>query len=235
MGKVLQLHPGFAYGEGRMSGAGSVGQLVKVTGQDVFAVNTGAGAKNIRSFGVLKSDVADGDLANIQVGGIIETDVFNGTDLQPGDGLYPDSTGKLCGGYDDETMSVKASVTTGSAGVNLATWQFNVGGEVGNQASVTLVKSGTSTAMAVTVSGLDISVALATAAVTGDVTSTIQDVIDAIEADADANALVRVDSEFPTALATAKTKTSLAGGADAAVPAGQVISVSSGLLKCRLY
>ena len=47
-------HPGLAYGDGYMSGAGTLGQVVKVAGNDQFAVNADATA---RSFGILRKEL----------------------------------------------------------------------------------------------------------------------------------------------------------------------------------
>jgi len=88
-------HPGLAYGDGYMQGAGSMGQFVKAVGDDTFAVNTDSA---VPSFGMLMKDYADGEMPGIWCnGGVYETDAFSGT---PGANelLKIDANGKLVGG-----------------------------------------------------------------------------------------------------------------------------------------
>ncbi len=88
-------HPGLAYGDGAMSGAGTLGQVVKVAGNDLFAVNTSA---TVRSFGILRKDYASGAMPGIWCrGGIYTTDVFEGT-IAAGDALKVSANGKLIAG-----------------------------------------------------------------------------------------------------------------------------------------
>jgi len=88
-------HPGLAYGDGYMQGAGSMGQFVKAVGDDTFAVNTDPA---VPSFGVLMKDYADGDMPGIWCnGGVYETDAFSGTPAS-NELLKIDGNGNLVGG-----------------------------------------------------------------------------------------------------------------------------------------
>ncbi len=105
-------HPGLAYGDGYMSGAGTIGQIVSIAGNDQFAVNTDAEA---RSFGILRKDYADGKMPGIWCsGGIYTTDVFDGT-INAGDLLKVSANGKLRSGVggNDEVVGEAISVTGG--------------------------------------------------------------------------------------------------------------------------
>jgi len=229
---IQKVHRGLAYGDGVMSGAGLAGQLVKLVGADTFAVNT---SPTVESFGILAFDCADGQRPTIYCdGGIYETDVFTSADLAPQDGLYCGSDSKLRGGYDDATAAIKATLTTGTLNTNQIVWQAKTGGVIGDTISVTIVKSGTSTPLSVSVSNTDITVNLATAAVTGDVLSTAAEVVAAIVASTPSSALVRATALTPSGVMAAKTKTQLAGGADAALKVGTVLSVVNGLCKFLL-
>ena len=234
MAKCNQVHRGLAYGDGFMSGAGACGKVVKLVGNDTFALNSGESAPTTQSFGVLAKDCADGGRPTVFTQkGIYETDVFSGENLQAGDGLYCDSNAKLAGGYDDSMQAIKASKTIGATGKQI-TLQCKFGGALGNTVTITLVKSGNSTALAVTVDGTDISVALATDS-DGDITSTCKDVVDAINEDDEASVIVRAaTSNDEAVIAAGVTKTNLAGGANAALRIGRVISVVDGLLKFAL-
>lgn len=69
-------HPGLAYGDGTMQGAGAMGQFVKAVGNDIFAVNT---SSTVKSFGILRKDYADGEMPGVWCcGGVFETDQFGG-------------------------------------------------------------------------------------------------------------------------------------------------------------
>ena len=105
-------HPGLAYGDGTMSGAGSLGQVVKVAGNDQFAVNTAATA---RSFGILRKDYADGKMPGIWCcGGVYTTDVFEGT-VNAGDELKVSANSKLTAGVaaGDQVIAEAISVVSG--------------------------------------------------------------------------------------------------------------------------
>jgi hypothetical protein len=229
MGQIQVVHRGLAYGDGVMSGAGLAGKLVKLSGADTFAPNTDP---TVESFGILAVDCADGGRPTVYCdGGIYETDVFASAGLQPGDGLYCDSNSKLAGGYDDATQAIKATLTTGTADTNQIVWQAKNGGTIGNGISITIVKNGTATPLSISVSSLAITVNLETAAVTGNVVSTAAEVVDAIDADTDASALVRAVALTPSGVQAAKTHTHLADGADAALKVGTVLSVVGSVLK----
>ena len=74
---VQPLAPGFRYGLGNISGAGEAGQLVKLSGDNVFTVND---APAVRSFGMLAKAYKDGEMCGVFcLGGIYETDQFEGT------------------------------------------------------------------------------------------------------------------------------------------------------------
>ncbi len=86
-------HPaGIAYGDGYIQGNGSLGQVVKVAGDDLFAVNLDSTAK---SFGLLMKDYSNGEMPGIYCGGgIYTTDVYTGT-IAAGDELMVGADGKL--------------------------------------------------------------------------------------------------------------------------------------------
>jgi len=86
-------HPaGIQYGDGYMQNSGSLGQVVNVAGDDLFAVNVDSTAK---SFGLLMKDYSNGDMPGIYCGGgIYTTDVFTGT-INAGDELMVGADGKL--------------------------------------------------------------------------------------------------------------------------------------------
>lgn len=92
MAYVQPLAPGFRYGLGAISGGGSAGQLVRLSGDNLFSVNTNPA---VRSLGILEKTTKDGELCGVFcLGGIYETDVFVGTPA-PGDELACDASGKL--------------------------------------------------------------------------------------------------------------------------------------------
>jgi len=105
-------HPGLAYGDGYMSGAGTTGQIVAVAGNDLFAVNDDATA---RSFGILRHDYADGKMPGIWcAGGVYTTDVFEGT-VNAGDELKVSANGVLIAGVEagDRVIAEAISVAGG--------------------------------------------------------------------------------------------------------------------------
>src|SRR3989339_620145 len=88
-------HPGLAYGDGFMQGAGGMGQFVKAVGDDTFTVNIDPA---VPSFGVLMKDYADGEMSGIWCnGGVYETDQFSGA-ISANELLKIDGAGKLVGG-----------------------------------------------------------------------------------------------------------------------------------------
>ena len=105
-------HPGLAYGDGYMSGAGTLGQVVKVDDNDLFAVNTDP---TVRSFGLLRKNYADGKMPGIWCdGGVYTTDVFEGT-LSAGDELKVSANGKLTNDVQagDQVIAEALSVSGG--------------------------------------------------------------------------------------------------------------------------
>ncbi len=85
---VQPMAPGFRYGLGTISGGGETGQLVKLSGENIFSVNDDASA---RSFGLLVNTYKDGERCGVYcLGGIYETDRFVGT-LAAGDELACDA------------------------------------------------------------------------------------------------------------------------------------------------
>ena len=106
-------HPGLAYGDGYMSGAGTTGQVVAVAGNDVFAVNDDATA---RSFGILRHDYADGKMPGIWCGGgVYTTDVFEGT-IAAGAALKVSANGKLTAGVEAGDLVIAEAISV-SGGV----------------------------------------------------------------------------------------------------------------------
>jgi len=106
-------HPaGIAYGDGYMQGDGSLGQVVKVAGDDLYAVNTDSEA---RSFGLLMKDYKNGEMPGIYCGGgIYTTDVFTGN-ISAGDELKVGNDGKLAKktGNNDLVIAEAISVSGG--------------------------------------------------------------------------------------------------------------------------
>jgi len=101
-------HRGLAYGDGFMQGAGSCGQFVKLVGNDLFAVNTDATAK---SFGILIKNYINGEMPGIFcMGGVYETDVFDGT-INAGDDLKVSTNGKLTAGVGASDLVVAKAIS----------------------------------------------------------------------------------------------------------------------------
>ena len=70
---------GTAYGDGYVQGDAESGQVMRLVGNDLFAVADDATEP---AFGVLYTDVKDGDMPTIYTdGGVYETDNFTGTIL----------------------------------------------------------------------------------------------------------------------------------------------------------
>ncbi len=86
-------HPaGISYGDGYMQGDGTLGQVVKVAGDDLFSVNLDSTAQ---SFGLLMKDYSNGVMPGIYCGGgIYTTDVYEGA-IVAGDDLMVNANGKL--------------------------------------------------------------------------------------------------------------------------------------------
>ena len=106
-------HRGLAYGDGYMQGEGKLGQVVKLVGNDLFALNTDPQAK---SFGILIKDYKNGEMPGIFcMGGIYETDVFEGN-INPNDDLKVSATGKLTAGMQagDQIVARAISLSGGT-------------------------------------------------------------------------------------------------------------------------
>lgn len=106
-------HRGLAYGDGHMQGDGMLGQVVRIAGDDLFAVNTDPTAK---SFGILIKDYKDGEMPGIYcLGGLYETDVFEGA-VNAGDELKVSANGKLTAGAaaGDEVIARAVSASGGT-------------------------------------------------------------------------------------------------------------------------
>ncbi len=106
-------HRGLAYGDGYLQGDGQLGQVVRIVGNDLFAVNTTPTAK---SFGILIKDYKNGEMPGIYcMGGVYETDVFEGT-VNPGDDLKVSANGKLTAGVQagEEVIARAVSVSGGT-------------------------------------------------------------------------------------------------------------------------
>ncbi len=231
MGMIYPVHRGIAYGDGHLAAIpGLKGQCVKLVGSDQFAVNT---SPTTPTMGLLLNDYAVGQMPGVLMGpAVVETDVFEGDNIQPGDGLYCGANGKMVSGYDDATQAIKATKTLGASGKQV-TVEALAGGTAGDSISVTLA-GGTSKTLGVTVAGLDITVQLETDD-TDAVLSTCAEIVAAINGDDDAKTLVRAATSNGNAVfAAAITKTQLAGGANAALRVGRVISITNGLMKLKL-
>lgn len=66
MAYITPVHQGLSYGDGILQGAGSLGQVVKLVGNDVFAVNTDP---TLKSFGILAKDYTDGQMPGVYCNG----------------------------------------------------------------------------------------------------------------------------------------------------------------------
>ncbi len=98
MSYITPVHQGLSYGDGTLQGAGALGQVVRLVGNDRVAVNTDPALK---SFGILAKDYKDGDMPGVYCnGGVYETDVFDGT-IQAGDDLKVSTNGKLSSGVQE--------------------------------------------------------------------------------------------------------------------------------------
>jgi len=80
---------GIAYGDGFAQGDGVCGEVMKVGGDDLFAV---ADDPTEAAFGILYKDVKTGEMPTIYTGGgVYETDNFTGT-IQAGERLKVHAT-----------------------------------------------------------------------------------------------------------------------------------------------
>ena len=113
MSFINPCHRSLAYGDGHIQGDGQLGQVVRIVGNDLFAVNTTPTAK---SFGILIKDYKNGEMPGIYcMGGVYETDVFEGT-VNPGDDLKVSANGKLTAGVQagEEVIARAVSVSGGT-------------------------------------------------------------------------------------------------------------------------
>lgn len=138
-----------------------------------------------------------------------------GGTITAGDAIQSDSLGRSI----TLASAVAAALATGVVGSNNAvTWTARAPGVGGNSVTVTLVDpGGTAATLSVDVAenGHDITVNLGRAS--SAINTTAQALMDAVEANGDANSLVTVASTSTsngTGLVAAVSKTSLAGGTD---------------------
>ena len=119
MAYVEPKAPGFSYGLGTISGAGTAGQLVKVIDHDVFEVNDSAATP---SFGLLAKSYTDGEMCGVYcMGGIYETDQFVGTPAAGAPLACDADTGKLkAAGEDEFIVGQVISLQTGILRFKLA-------------------------------------------------------------------------------------------------------------------
>lgn len=111
MSFINPCHRGLAYGDGYLQGDGTIGQFVKVVGNDQFAVNTDS---TVRSFGFLLKDYKSGEMPGIFTdGGVYETDVFEGT-VNAGDQLKVSANGILTAGVSAGDVVVGQALSVGS-------------------------------------------------------------------------------------------------------------------------
>lgn len=201
------------------------GRFVKISGSKTAdsaypVLQCGLGE---RAFGVSENNTADPatekasswrlDVAINRRPSVVRMAV--GAAISQGDPIQSDANGKAI----PLGSAVHAALDTGIVGSNNAiTWTARAAGVGGNSATVTLVDPGGTTAsltVDVANNGLDITVSLARAS--SALTSTAQNVIDAIQANGAANALVTVANKSTsngTGIVAAVSKTNLAGGTD---------------------
>jgi len=112
-----------------------------------------------------------------------------------------------------DRSGVKASKATGVSGTDEIVWTAVEPGAAGNSITVAIVIAGNDTPLSVAVSGTDITVNAATDGA-GTCISTADEVVEAVNADTDASALL-VAATSDTGIASAVTQTALEGGVDA--------------------
>ena len=113
MAFINAAHRGLAYGDGYLQGDGELGQLVKIAGNDLFTVNTDPATP---SFGILIKGYKSGEMPGIFcMGGVYETDVFEGT-ISADDDLKVSAGGKLTAGVGagDQVVARAISVASGT-------------------------------------------------------------------------------------------------------------------------
>ncbi|MHB9131147.1 MAG: hypothetical protein ACYDBB_08665 [Armatimonadota bacterium] len=107
MATLTPNHRGLAYGDGYLQGDGTRGQVVKLVGSDLFAVNTDPLTP---SFGLLITDYTSGQMPGIYCGGgIYETDVFEGT-IIAGEALKVSAAGKLTNGVQAGELTIARAI-----------------------------------------------------------------------------------------------------------------------------
>ena len=104
---------GIAYGDGYVQGSAASGQVMRIVGDDIFAVADDATEP---VFGVLYADVKDGDMPTIYTdGGVYETDNFTGS-IQAGELLkVHNANGNLTNGVGagDQVVAKAISMSGG--------------------------------------------------------------------------------------------------------------------------
>ena len=104
---------GTAYGDGYVQGDAESGQVMRIVGDDIFAVADDATEP---AFGMLYADVKDGDMPTIYTdGGVYETDNFTGT-IQAGELLkVHNANGNLTNGVGagDQVVAKAISLSGG--------------------------------------------------------------------------------------------------------------------------
>jgi len=112
-----------------------------------------------------------------------------------------------------DRSGAKASRTTGASGTDEIVWTAVEPGTAGNAITIAIVIAGENTPLSVEVDGTDITVHAATDG-SGDPTSTADEVVAAVNADAEASALVSAATS-DSGVVSAVSQTALQGGADA--------------------
>lgn len=219
---IAQFPPRFRSGQdvpAKASGTVAGGTFVKVaadkdTDGNYLAAKCGLGDA---ALGVAEydADVSLGSRFNIVRPGAIAR-VKVGAALTHGDLIQSDANGKAI----PLGVGVAAHLDTGVVGSNNAVvFTARTPGTGGNSVTVAIVDPGGATAalsVDVAENGLDITVSLARAS--SAITTTAQQLMDAIEANGDANSLVSVANKSTsngTGIVAAVTKTALAGGTNA--------------------
>lgn len=168
-------------------------------------------AIGIAYFGVTADEINRGKGGNVRRGGIAEWEA--GGVITRGDLVTMDSSGRCV----STSAEAKATLATTGAANAAITWTAKEPGTGGNAITVTLTNAGATKALVVDVAnnGTDITVQLGTDG-SSVITSTAQAVIDAVQANAAAAALVDVvntGASTGAGLVTALAKTNLATGA----------------------
>ena len=115
---IYATHQGLAYGDGHMQSDGELGQVVRLVGDDLFAVNTDTDQP---SFGILRKSYKAGEMPGVFCnGGVYETDVFDGTP-SAGDYLMVSANGKLVNGVDGRQQVIAQAIS-----VNGGTLKFRL-------------------------------------------------------------------------------------------------------------